>query len=106
MLAPATEHHVNDAKAPTNDESAPEQSLNLFGCGVGGHVKILGCQSDHQVTHRATNDVGLKTRVLERSHHVDGIFIDQSDINAVHAGRNFLSLAKLFFIRICRSFSE
>ena len=59
VVAAAAEHHVHDAKAPADDEGAPEQRLHLLGRGVGGDVEVLRPQADQQVAHRAADDVGL-----------------------------------------------
>jgi hypothetical protein len=42
MLAPTTEDHMHDTKAPPDDEGPAEKTLDLLGGSVGGHVKVLG----------------------------------------------------------------
>ena len=68
-------HHMHDAKASPNNESTPEQALDLFWRGVGRHVKILRPQTHHQVAYRPAHDIGFKTRLLEGVHHVEGAVI-------------------------------
>ena len=101
VLAPATIDHVHDAKTPPDDESAAEQAFDLFGRGVGGHVKVFGAQTEQQVTHGATHDIGHKTGFLQRAHHVDGAVIDQAHVNAVAADGHFNPLAKVGFACAC-----
>ncbi len=38
----------------------PEQFVDLLRCGIGGHVEILGAQSQHQVADTTADQVGLK----------------------------------------------
>ena len=97
VLAPAPEDHVHDAKAPPDDEGAPEQRLDLLGRGVGGHVKVFGAQAQQQVAHGAADDVGLVPRVFERADHADGAAIDQRQVNAVRGRADFHALAKAAF---------
>ena len=82
-------HHMHDAKAPPNDEGPAKQALDLFGGGVGGHVKVFGAQAQQQVTHSAAHDVGLKTRLLQGAHHIDSALVHQVRVDAVHTGGHF-----------------
>jgi hypothetical protein len=95
MLAPAAVHHVHDAKPPADDEGTAKQALDLFGRGVGGHVKILGAQAQQQVAHGAADDVGLKTCLLERGHHLGGAAVHQLGVDAVHRGGHLFALAEM-----------
>ena len=42
VVAPAPVHHVHDAKASADDESASKTRFDFFGCGVSGYIKIFG----------------------------------------------------------------
>ena len=99
MLAPAPMHHVNDAKAPPNDEGAAKEVFHLFGRGVGGHVKVFGAQAQQQIAHRTAHDVGGVARVLQRADNVKRAPIHQRGVNAVHAGGHFHTFAKTRFAR-------
>ena len=98
MLAPAAVDHMHDTKAPADDEGTAKQLLDLLGCGIGGHIEILGLETEQQIAHRTTDDVGLKPRLLERAHHIHSAPIDQLQIDAMHAGRHGFALAKFFAI--------
>lgn len=94
VLAAAAVHHVHDAKAPPDDEGAPEERLDLLGRGVGGHVEVLGAQPQQQVAHRAAHHVGLVAGLLERGDDVPGTFVDQGWIDLVNLCRHLLALAE------------
>jgi len=83
VLAASAKHHVDDAKAPTDDEGATEQTFHLFGCGVGGHIEIFGSQAEQQVAHCAANDVGLEAAVVQRLHDLHGAVVYQRHVDAV-----------------------
>ena len=102
MLAPAPVHHVHDAEPAPDDEGATEQALHLLGRGRGGHIEILGLESQNQVTHRAADDIGLETRLLEREHHVDGTLVHQLGIDLVHRGRQLDAFAERRTHACCR----
>ena len=106
VLAPAPEHHVHDAKAPADDESAPEQSLDLLRRGIGGYVEILGAQPDQQVAHRATHHIGFETGLLQRAHHVERALVDQRRVDAVLCHRHFNTFAKTRFGAARSAFAE
>ena len=95
MLAPAPEDHMHDAEAPSNDEGAPEEGLDLFRRGIGGDVKILGAQPQQQVAHRATHDVSLVTSTLEGVHHVQRAAVNQRWVDPMDGGRHVLALAEI-----------
>ena len=101
VLAPTAIDHVHDAKAPPDDESAAKQAFDLFGRGVGGHVKVFGAQTEQQVAHGAAHDIGDKTGFLQGAHHVDGAVIDQAHVDAMAANRHFDPLAKIGFACAC-----
>ena len=94
VLAPTTEHHMHDAKAPPDDESAAEQRLDLLGSGIGGHVEVLGAASHQQVAHRATHNVSLEARVLERTHHAHSMVVKKIGVDAVLLGGKFHALTQ------------
>ena len=94
VLAPAPEHHMDDAKAPPDDEGPPKELLDLLGRGVGGDVKVLGRQAQQQVAHRAADDVGGVARLLQRAHDVGGAFVDQRGVDAVRLRPHFHALAQ------------
>ena len=83
VFAPAAEHHVHQAKAPTDDERTPEQALDLLRGGVGGHVEVFGPQTHQQVAHGAAHHVGLEARVLQCLHHAHCVGVQQRQIDAV-----------------------
>ena len=57
VFTPTPKHHMHNSKAPPNDEGAPEQGLDFFGCGIRGHIKIFGRQAHEQIAHCAAHDV-------------------------------------------------
>ncbi|MOA21792.1 hypothetical protein D3C78_1423030 [compost metagenome] len=46
--------------------------VHLLRRGAGGHVEILGRDSQQQVPHRATDDIGGETGVLQPRYHTQG----------------------------------
>jgi len=94
FAAPAVDH-VDDAKAPPDDEGAAEQALDLLGRGVGGHVEVFGAQADQQVAHGAADDVGLEAGVLQGRADLDGALVHQAGVNAVVLGGTW-GLARVF----------
>ena len=94
VLAPAAKHHVHDAKAPPDDEGAPEQLLDLLGRGAGGDVEILGLEPQQQIAHRAADDVGLVPRFLERAHHRDSALVHQVGVDGVRLRAQLHALAQ------------
>src|SRR6185436_15674980 len=93
VLAAAAEHDVDDAEAPADDESTPEQRLHLLGRGVGGDVEVLRAQAEEQVAHGAADDVGLVAGVGERRDDLDGALVDQRRVDAVLRLRHLDALA-------------
>ena len=83
MFAATAIHHMNDAKASPNDEGTAKTGFHLFGCGVGGDIKVFGLQAHQQIAHRAAHDIGLKATLLQGTHHVHGTLIHQGMVNAV-----------------------
>ena len=84
MLATAAIDHVHDAKAPADDEGAPEQAFNLLWRCVGGYVKVFGAQAHQKITYRTADDIGLKSCLLEHVADVDGPLVHQGQIDTVH----------------------
>ena len=80
-------------KTSTDDEGAPEQRLDLFRGGVGGHVKVLGAQPEQQIAHGAAHDVSLVTGIHQRLHDLDGALIDQGRVDLVLCLRHLDTLA-------------
>ena len=101
VTAPAV-HHVHDAKAPADDEGPAKQAFDLLGCGVGGHIKIFGAQAQQQVAHCATHNVGLKPGLLQGARHVDGAFVHQMGIDAVHRCGHLGAAAKVGLVAFGR----
>ena len=97
MLAAATVHHMHDPKTPPDDEGAPKQALDLFGRGVGGHVKVFGRQTEHQVTHGTAHNVGLKSRLFECAHHACRPLVHQFGVDAMLGRANLHAFAKGVF---------
>ena len=93
LAAPAV-HHVDDAEALADDEGAAEESLDLLGRGVGGHVEVLGFEAQQQVAHGAADDVGLVAGVFQRAHDLGRAAVHQVRVDAVDGGRHFLTLAE------------
>jgi len=83
VFAPTAKDHMHDAKTPSNDEGPSEQGLDLFGGGVGGHIKIFWAQTQQQITHGTAHDVGLVAAILQGLHHLQGPIIDQGRIDAM-----------------------
>ena len=94
MLAPTPVHHMHDAKAPADDEGAPEKRFDFFRRGGGGHVEILGPQAQQQVAHRAADDIGLMAGAFERLHHIRGASVHQRRVDAVLCGGHFGAFAE------------
>ena len=94
VFASAPEHHVHDAKTPTDDEGAPEQALDLLRRRVGGDIEVFRTQADQQVAHRAAHDVSLETRGLERMHDIGRAFVHQLRIDAVFGSGDLLAFAE------------
>ena len=106
VVAPAAEHHVNDAKAPPDDEGAAKQRLHLFGRCVGGDIEVLRPQPKQQVAHRAADDVSLEARVGQRLHVLDGAFIDEREVDAVHLLRHLDALSAGMALRAVDRLAE
>jgi ATP-dependent Clp protease adapter protein ClpS len=77
------EHHVHDLEALADDEGAPEQPLDLFGRSVGGDVEVFRLDAEQQVAHRAADDEGLETGILQRRGHPDRVRRHQFGIDPV-----------------------
>jgi len=56
---------VHDLEAPADDARTAEGGAHLLGCGAGGDVVVLGRVADQQVAHRAADDEGLETLLLQ-----------------------------------------
>ncbi|TXT36728.1 MAG: Uncharacterized protein FD135_4065 [Comamonadaceae bacterium] len=97
MLTATPIHHMHDAKTPPDDEGPAKQALDLLRRGIGGHIKVFRGQAQHQVAHRAADDIGLKTSLFERAHHVDGAFVHQFGVDAVVCRPDFQAFAKTGF---------
>ena len=94
VVAATAMHHVHDAKTPTDDEGTAKQTLDLLGCGVGGHIKVLGPQTQQQVAHRTADNVGFKSGLLQCAHNLDCAVVYQFWLDAVFAGGDVAALAK------------
>ena len=77
------EHHVHDLETLADDKGAPEQALDLFRRGIGGHVEILRLDAQQQVAHRAAHDEGLEAGFLQRLRYAHRIRRQQLRIDAV-----------------------
>ncbi len=93
---------MHDAKAPADDEGAPEQALDLLRRGVGGHVEVLRPKAQQQVAHGAAHDIGFEAAFLEGVDHVAGPLVDQGGIDAVFLGTDLLALAEAGPLARCR----
>ena len=93
VFASATKHHVNNAEAPSNDECATEQALDLFRRGVGGHVEVFGAQAQQQVTNRTADHVSLVTGLLQGFDNANGAVIQQVGVDAMLGCRHVDALA-------------
>src|SRR6185503_6820369 len=60
------EHHVHQAKAPADDQRAPEKRADLLRARVGGDVEVLRRDAQEQVAHRSAHHVGGKARLAQR----------------------------------------
>ena len=61
----ATEADMRQAKPPADQPAIAEQPLNLVRRCIGRDIKILGMQLEHRVTHTASNEEGLVTRLVQ-----------------------------------------
>ena len=102
VLSTAAEHHVHDAKTSPDDEGSPEQRLDLFRCGVGGHVEVLRAKSQQQIAHCTTHDIGLVTGIDQRLHDLHSTLIDQGRVNLV-LGLGHLDTLAMRVLGACRS---
>ena len=46
---------MHNLKAAANDPAALEQAIDLFWCGIGSHVEILGLAAAKDVTQAAAD---------------------------------------------------
>ena len=72
----ASEAHVDQAKASTDDAAVAEQFAHLFGSRAGGHVEILGLQTEEQVAHAATHQIGLEAGPLQPVQDLERVVAD------------------------------
>ncbi len=86
-------HDVHDAKASADDESALEQRFDLLGRGIGGDVEVFGLEAQQQVAHRAADDVGLETRLLQGLHGVAGVLRKAAGVDLVLGAGQVAALA-------------
>ena len=70
------EHHVHEAEAASDDPGAPEDGVHLFRRGVGGDVVVLRGAVEHDVAHRAADDVCLVSVTLQRVGDATGVVAD------------------------------
>ena len=64
------EHHVHQAKAPADDEGAPEERADLLRARVGGDVEVLRRDAEEQVAHRASHDIGREAGLAQGRAHL------------------------------------
>ena len=60
------EHDMDDLEAAADQARAAEQTVHLLRIGVGGDIKVLGCDPEQQVAHRAADHIGLVALGLQR----------------------------------------
>ena len=94
VFAATAKHHMDDAKTLADDEGTAKRRLDLLWGRIGGHIKIFGFQTQQQVTHSATDDVGFKAALLQCAHHIQGALVDPVHIDAVHLDRHFDAFAQ------------
>ncbi len=52
-------------------ETSPDQAavtkkfVDLFRCGIGRYIKVLWFDIEQQVSHSATHQAGMKTRIVQ-----------------------------------------
>ena len=95
VVAPPAVHHVHDAKATPDDESTAKQALDLLGRGVGRHIKVFGAQAQQQVAHRTAHHISLEPSLLQSARDVDGTFVHQVRVDAVHRRGHLGAAAKV-----------
>ena len=61
----ASEAHVRESEAAPDKPAIAEQCLDLFGCGVGCDIKVLGMKLQHRIAHTTTNQESLVARLVE-----------------------------------------
>ena len=72
----ATEMHVHDTKAATDDAGIAEGASDLVGRGIGGDIEILGFEPQQQVAHAATHDIGFETGIDETIENLEAAGTD------------------------------
>ncbi len=70
----ASEPHVSEAKAPSDEAAVAEHRFHLLRRGVGGHVEVLGLPSEQQVANATAHQVGLVAALLQAVEHFQGTF--------------------------------
>src|SRR5205814_2392178 len=64
--------HFDDAETCPDGDGPAKQSLDVIRPSVGGHVEILGRKTQKLITNAAARPQGLKARLAQPSHHVNG----------------------------------
>jgi hypothetical protein len=71
-----TAHDMHQPETATNDARASENLAHFLRCGIRGDVKVLGLQSQYQVTCRAANYESRVSGFLKARGNVERAFID------------------------------
>jgi len=56
--------------------------LHLFGCGVGGDIKIFGSKPQHEIANTPSDHEGLEPRMLKAFNGANGRTRDHPSIDA------------------------
>ena len=62
---------VDEPEPAPDDEGAAEQRLHLLGPCVGGDVEVLRLDAEQEVAHRAADDEGLESGVVQPPRDVE-----------------------------------
>ena len=89
------EHHVHQAKAPSDDERTAEQRLHLLGPRVGRDVVVLGRDPEQQVAHGAADHIGGEPGPAQRVANLECVCGQLLARDAVRAGRHALRGARI-----------
>jgi hypothetical protein len=74
---------MDKLETSSDDARASKKRTDLFGCRIGGDVKVFGFESNDQVPYGTTHDVGLIALVLQNLAYLDRMARNDATIYAV-----------------------
>lgn len=81
---------MGQAETTANQAAVAKQLLDLFRSGIGDHVKVFRLQSQQQIAYAATNQIGVKARLMQAVQNLERILANLSAGNAVAIARDNL----------------